>query len=72
MHDIGRFEELKITKELNSVKFDHAGHGSKMLFEEDMIRKFIEDSQYDNIIKKSIENHGRLEIERNTFCCKGL
>ena len=72
LHDIGRFEELKITKELNSVKFDHAGHGSKMLFEEDMIRKFIEDSQYDNIIKKSIENHGRLEIERNTFCCKGL
>ena len=22
LHDIGRFEELKITKELNSVKFD--------------------------------------------------
>jgi putative nucleotidyltransferase with HDIG domain len=65
LHDIGRFEELKITKELNSVKFDHAGHGSKMLFEEDMIRKFIEDSQYDNIIKKSIENHSRLEIEEN-------
>ena len=51
LHDIGRFEELKITKELNSVKFDHAGHGSKMLFEKGMIREFIEDSQYDNIIK---------------------
>lgn len=65
LHDIGRFEELKITKELNSVKFDHAGHGSKMLFEKGMIRKFIEDSQYDNIIKKAIENHSRLEIEEN-------
>lgn len=65
LHDIGRFEELKITKELNSVKFDHAGHGSKMLFERGMIRKFIEDSQYDNIIKKAIENHSRLEIEEN-------
>lgn len=65
LHDIGRFEELKITKELNSVKFDHAGHGSKMLFEKDMIRKFIEDSQYDSIIKKAIENHSRLEIEKN-------
>lgn len=65
LHDIGRFEELKITKELNSVKFDHAGHGSKMLFEKGMIRKFIEDSQYDNIIKKAIENHSRLEIEAN-------
>lgn len=65
LHDIGRFEELKITKELNSVKFDHAVHGSKMLFEKGMIRKFIEDSQYDNIIKKAIENHSRLEIEEN-------
>ena len=24
LHDIGRFEELKVTKELNSVKFAHA------------------------------------------------
>lgn len=59
LHDIGRFEELKITKELNSVKFDYAGHGSKILFEKGMIRKFIEDSQYDNIIKKAIKNHSR-------------
>ena len=65
LHDIGRFEELKVTKELNSVKFDHAGHGSKMLFEKGMIRKFIENSQYDSIIKKAIENHSKLEIEEN-------
>ena len=64
LHDIGRFEELKITKELNSVKFDHATHGSTMLFENGMIRNFIEDSQYDEIIKKSIENHSRLVIEK--------
>lgn len=65
LHDIGRFEELKITKELNSVKFDHARHGSKMLFEKGMIRKFIEDNQYDGIIKKAIENHNKLKIEEN-------
>lgn len=64
LHDIGRFEELKITKELNSVKFDHATHGSTMLFENGMIRNFIEDSQYNEIIKKSIENHSRLVIEK--------
>lgn len=63
LHDIGRFEELKITKELNSVKFDHASHGSKMLFENGMIREFIDDNQYDKIIKKAIENHSRLSIE---------
>ena len=65
LHDIGRFEELKITKELNSVKFNHAGHGSKMLFENGLIRKFIEDNQYDDIIKKAIENHSKLEIEKD-------
>lgn len=63
LHDIGRFEELKITNELNSVKFDHALYGSKMLFEQGMIRNFIEDSQYDDIIKKAIENHSKLSIE---------
>ena len=51
LHDIGRFEELKITKELNSVKFNHAMHGSKMLFEEGMIKEFIEDRQYDEKIE---------------------
>jgi len=63
LHDVGRFEELRVTKELNSVKFDHAMYGSKMLFEKGMIRDFIEDTQYDEIIKKSIENHSRLAIE---------
>lgn len=63
LHDVGRFEELRITNELNSVKFDHAMYGSKMLFEQGMIRNFISDSQYDEIIKKSIENHSRLIIK---------
>lgn len=63
LHDIGRFEELKVTNEFNSVKFEHAAYGSKMLFEQGIIRKFIEDSQYDEIIKKAIENHSKLEIE---------
>ena len=63
LHDIGRFEELNITKELNSVNFDHALYGSKMLFEKGLIRNFVEDNKYDNIIKKAIENHSRLSIE---------
>ncbi|MCI8362183.1 MAG: HD domain-containing protein [Clostridia bacterium] len=64
LHDIGRFEELKVLNELNSVKFNHAMYGSKMLFEQGMIRNFIEDSRYDEIIKKAIENHSKLEIEK--------
>lgn len=64
LHDIGRFEELKVTKELNSLKFNHALYGTKMLFEKGMIRNFIEDSQYDGIIKSAIENHSKLAIEK--------
>lgn len=64
LHDIGRFEELKITNELNSVKFNHAMYGSKMLFEQGLIKNFIEDRKYDEIIKKAIENHSKLEIEK--------
>lgn len=64
LHDIGRFEELKVLNELNSCKFNHAMHGSKMLFEKGMIENFVEDRQYDEIIKKAIENHSKLEIEK--------
>ena len=63
LHDIGRFEEVTALKQFDSIGFDHALYGSKMLFEQGMIRNFIEDSQYDEIIKKAIENHSRLELE---------
>lgn len=64
LHDIGRFEELKITNELNNTRFNHGMHGSKMLFEQGLIKNFIEDRQYDEIIKRAIENHSKLEIEK--------
>ena len=57
LHDIGRFEELRVTHELNNLKFDHAAYGVKMLFEDGMIRDFIDDSQYDEIIRKAILYH---------------
>lgn len=63
LHDIGRFEELTYLKQFDSVKFDHAAYGVKMLFEDHLIRDFIEDSRYDEIIKFAINNHSRLSIE---------
>ena len=63
LHDIGRFEELKILSKFDSVGFNHAEHGVKMLFDEGLIRKFIKDSKYDNIIKSAIVNHSKLVIE---------
>lgn len=63
LHDIGRFEEITSTKQFDSVSFDHASCGVKMLFENNLIRDFIEEDNYDEIIKYSIENHNKLSIQ---------
>lgn len=63
LHDIGRFEELNFLKKFDSVGFDHASHSIKMLFEENLIREFIDDDSYDEIIKVAINNHSRLTIQ---------
>lgn len=63
LHDIGRFDEITFLKQFDSVNFDHASYGVKMLFEDNMIRNFIEDTSYDEIIKAAIYNHSRFYIE---------
>lgn len=63
LHDIGRFEELNFFNKFDSVSFDHASYGVKMLFEDNLIREFIEDNSYDEIIKIAINNHSRLTIQ---------
>jgi len=63
LHDIGRFEEITFLKQFDGVKFDHASYGVKMLFEDNLIREFIEDNCYDEIIKIAINNHSRLKME---------
>lgn len=63
LHDIGRFEEITFLKRFDSIRFDHASYGIKMLFEDNMIRNFIEDDSYDEIIKLAIDNHSRLTIQ---------
>ena len=64
LHDIGRFEQLKIYgtyRDKDSI--DHADFGIKILFEDGLIRNFIEDNKYDSIIYKSIKNHNKYRIE---------
>ena len=63
LHDIGRFEEITVLKSFNSTRFDHAAYGVKMLFEDNLIRNFVSDDSYDEIIKVVIDNHSRLSIE---------
>lgn len=65
LHDIGRFEELKVTGRFDSISFNHAEYGAEILFKKGLIREFIDDNKYDNIIKIAILNHNRFEIEDN-------
>lgn len=64
LHDIGRFNQAKIYNSFMDYETeDHATLGIKVLFEENRIRDFIEDNQYDDIIYKAISNHNKLKIE---------
>lgn len=64
LHDIGHFEEIKekdILKE--NTKIDHGNLGVEILVKEDYLRKYIEESKFDNIILKAIKNHNKFKIE---------
>lgn len=42
---------------------DHAGFGVQILFDEGMIRDFIEDGQWDSIIRTAIARHSDFRLE---------
>ena len=63
LHDIGRFDELKNLKKFDSVENDHAMFASKLLFDEGLVKNFIDTDKYNSIIKKAIENHNKKKIE---------
>lgn len=65
LHDIGRFEQIKRLNDFDENKIDHAEFGVKVLFEKELIKKFIEDRKYDRIISKAIYNHNKFAIEYN-------
>ena len=62
LHDIGRFEQLKVFNSFDDKKFDHAKFGVKVLFEDGLIKNFIDDRSYDEIIKKAIAYHSAFKI----------
>ena len=66
LHDIGRFEQAKIYNTfMDKDSVNHGEYGVKVLFEDGLIRNFIEDNEYDEIIKKAILNHNRNKIDSN-------
>lgn len=64
-HDLGRFEQIRIANTFSDRDsgINHAEYGIKILFEDKLIKNFIEDSQYDGIIKAAVLNHNKANIE---------
>jgi len=62
IHDIGRFEQIVKTNTFKDKEMDHADNGVKLLFDEGLIRKFIDDDKYDDIIRKAVRNHNKYKI----------
>lgn len=66
LHDIGRFEQWKQYQSFADYKtIDHALFSSEILFEQGMIREFIDDTKYDIIIKHAIEQHNKYRIDED-------
>ena len=66
LHDIARFEQYTIYKTFRDVdSIDHGDYGEKILKQNEYIRKYIDISDYDNIIFKAIRNHNKFEVEKN-------
>lgn len=62
LHDIGRFEQIKETNSFKDNNMDHADNGVKILFDDGLIKEFVNTNYYDEIIKKAIRNHNKLKI----------
>ena len=65
LHDIGRFDEITFFNQFNSAKFDHAKQGIKILFDDNLIRNFIKEEKYDEIIKKAVLYHSAKDLPNN-------
>jgi len=64
LHDIARFEQWKQYNTFYDIKsFDHGDMGVSILKDNNYIRKYVEDDQYDNLIYIAIRNHNKYKIE---------
>lgn len=66
LHDIGRFEQIRIYNTFNDKQsIDHGLKGIEVLFEQNLIREFLGEKDYYKIIYLSIKNHNKKQIEEN-------
>lgn len=66
LHDIGRFEQIRIHNSCSDVKtgMDHADESCIYLFDKGHIKDFYDDESYYDIIKDAIKNHNKYSIDK--------
>ena len=58
LHDVGRFEQLRIYGTFqDSMSVDHAAFGAELLFQQGMIRDYVQDREADALLEKAIRLH---------------
>ena len=63
LHDIGRFEQVRVYDSFDPAVIDHAAYGVELLFgSRPMIRQFIAEDRYDTIIREAIDRHSRYAV----------
>lgn len=63
LHDIGRFEQLRVYHSYNDFKtVDHADYSVTQLFDKGEIKKFTDKEEDYEIIKFAIQNHNKFQI----------
>lgn len=64
LHDIARFEQRRLYDTYSDSKsVDHGDLAVTILEENEYIRKYIEDNQFDDIIKLAVKNHNKFKIQ---------
>lgn len=75
LHDIGRFEQVRLFDSFEHNTMSHAHFGAELLKKDNYIRNFVKDEQYDNIIYQAIYHHSDFKLEniddeRTLFFCQ--
>ncbi len=64
LHDIGRFLQMERYKSIvDSKTIDHADLGVEILFKDNIIRQFIDDNKYDEVIYKAVKYHNKINLD---------
>lgn len=64
LHDIGRFEQIREFHSFEPGAMNHAVYGAELLFgEKKLIRRFVEDDRFDELIDAAIHRHSDFKLE---------